>query len=171
VDILEMEIYNADPAARASYLRPGGEFAVEALIEIEDNESNIAPDIIVFAMMEEDAHLIDPELSYQPYERHWASRPLDDGEGVFSLRVFGHLPYFFYEPYTFSHDFRVYLIVDFGPGNVTTDYARSELWDYDSGDHRYSEELLDRLIEIDRSHMWQVRRLRGGKPDTERFWD
>jgi len=172
VDILDVDIFNPEVGANTGYYSPGDEFAVEALIEIEDNDSDIQPTIIFFAMMEEDAHLIDPELSYQPYDRHWASRPLGDTEGVFEIRAYGHLPYFFYDSYAFSHDFRVYAIVDFGPGAVTSDYARSELWDYNAGEQRYSEELIDRLIELDRGHLWSVRRMRGAKPESDdRFWD
>jgi len=172
VDILDINIYNPATGADTGYFSPGDEFAVEAVIEIEDNDSDIQPTIVLFAMMEEDAHLIDPELSYQPDTRHWASRPLGDTEGVFEIRANGHLPYFFYDAYAFSHDFRVYAIVDFGPGAVTSDYARSELWDYGAGEQRYSDDIIDRLIELDRGHLWSVRRMRGGKPDTDdRFWD
>jgi len=171
VDIISVDISNPAPAGDAGYFSPGDEFEVNALIEVEDNDSYIEPTIILFAMMEEDAHLIDPELNYQPYDAHWSSRPLGDTEGVFEIRARGHLPYFFYDAYNFSHDFRVYVIVDFGPGEVTSDYARSELWDYDAGEERYSDDLVDRLIELNRSHLWSMRRLRGGRPDDERFWD
>lgn len=171
VDIISVDIINPAPGGSAAYFSPGDEFDVDALIEIEDNESSIPPTIILFAMMEEDVNLIDPELSYQPYDKHWASRPLDDTEGVFEIRAGGHLPYFFNNAYDFSHKFRVYAIVDFGPGEVTSDYARSELWDYNAGEERYSEDVADRLIELDRAHLWSVSRRRGGRPDDKRFWD
>jgi hypothetical protein len=121
--------------------------------------------------MEEDWHLIDPDMSYQPYEMHWDKRELEISEGVCEVRARGRLPYFYAEPYRFAHDWRVYVIVDFGPGAITSDYEWAELWDHNSGSHRASEELADRLIELDRAYRWEVRRLRGERPDTDRFWD
>ena len=101
----------------------------------------------------------------------WDSLPATVREGVFKLTVHGYLPYFFAQPWDFAHYFRLYVFVDFGPGARTSDYLRDELVDYESGDHRQSDELADRLIELNRSYSWEVKRLRGGRPETRRFWD
>jgi len=171
VDIWDIEIYNPEQKRKNHSFAPGEAFVVEAVIEIENNESTVQPELVLFAMMEEDGYLVDPDLSYQPYKVHWDMREVDFTEGVYEVRAAGVLPMFFAEPYNFSHDWRVYVIVDFGPGAVTSDYRRAELRDFQTGSHRESDELADRLIEIERSYRWETRRLRGDKPDTDRFWE
>ncbi|MCH7472228.1 hypothetical protein IIA79_04680, partial [bacterium] len=79
--------------------------------------------------------------------------------------------YFYEDPWAFSHPFRLYVTVDFGAGAVTKDYAWAEILDYNAGAHRESEEITHRLIELERGDYWQIKRLRGGRPDTGRFWE
>lgn len=171
VEILDVELRNPQESYRTSYFGPGDEFEIEALIEIGSNESSVEPQLIVFAMMEDDAFLIDPELNYQPYSAHWDRLTVPWQEGVFEVRARGHLPYFFAEPYNYFHDWRIYVILDFGPGEVTSDYIDGQLQDGNAGEHRATDELSERLIELDRAGSWEVRRLRGGRPDTGRFWE
>ncbi|MBN2083366.1 hypothetical protein JW859_14310 [bacterium] len=170
VEILDMTIVPtaADPGAGYS---PGDGFEVNALIEIQDNKSALEPTIILFAAMDEDLYLVDPDLNYQPYETHWDMYPLGYTEGVFAVRAKGRLPYYFADAYAFNHDWRVYVIVDFGPGEETMDYVADSLWDHNNGEQRISDDLQYRLIELDRAYEWDVRRMRGGRPETERFWD
>ena len=171
VDILELDIYDTEDDFGQTYFQPGDQFVFEALFEVEDNDSDVAPEVIIFAMVDEDAFLIDPEMNYQPFDAHWDSRRMDSTEGLFRVRAEGILPLYFSDYHDLTHDWRVYLIVDFGEGATEMDYEASTIFDHDSGEDRYSEELADRLIEIDRGYLWEVKRLRGDRPDTDRFWE
>ena len=63
------------------------------------------------------------------------------------------------------------LIADVLTEKVADDYIRSRLYDNYAGDHREHDDPGYRLIEMDRSHRWDVRRIRGGRPDVPRYWD
>jgi len=170
VEILDMTILPTAADAGGGFT-PGDGFEINALIEIENNKSSLEPTVILFAAMDEDLYLVDPELNYQPYETHWDKHPLGYSEGVFAVKAEGRLPYYFAEPYDFNHDWRVYVIVDFGPGEETMDYVTDSLWDHNNGELRITDDLQYRLIELDRAYEWNVRRMRGGRPETDRFWD
>lgn len=164
VDILELELYPLEGGRFDTRFRPGGGFVFEAQIEIEDNESEVVPTITVYCTMEEDSFMIGPDFEYQEYYEQWDSRGGFSGNGLFRLKASGFLPYFFEETWQYEHPFRVYLTVDYGFGVETQDYARATIYDLDSGDHRYAEDVADRLIRLDRANGWIIRRIRGGKP-------
>jgi hypothetical protein len=170
VDIVDLLLYNPTGGRSDDHFEPGDEFTLEATLDIEDNASGVKPKLVVLAVMEEDMYETDPNEA-QSQDAHWDSRVVDASNGVYQLSVSGYLPLFFADPWQFRHDFRVYVIVDFGPGYEKRDYALGELQDYHSGDNRRTDRLADRLIELNRSYQWNWDRLRGGKPDTRRFWD
>ena len=167
VDILYLDIYNVQGGRRDKIFAPGDEFMVEAEFEIERNESSVAPRLMLYGAMEEDAYLIDPELEYQPYETQWDALQGEYRAGVYRLTASGRLPYYFAEPYATRHPFRLYLVVDFGREARTVDYARGVLDDYYSGEQRGNEDVAQRLIELNRSYTWELKRLRGARPDTK----
>lgn len=171
VDILDILIYNPEGGREVHSFEPGGQFAVEVTVEIEDNPAGASPTVVLMAVMEDDIYVTDPELDTQAYTEHWDAKKLSYGEGVIRVRAEGFLPLFYAEPFRFHHDFRVYAIVDFGPGATTTDYASAEVIDFDTGDHRRSEEVRPRLVELERAYKWEADRLRGDRPEPRRFWD
>jgi len=171
IDLVDLAIWHPLDDQRNQQFSPGDEFLVSALIEVEENVSNIKPNLVIYAMMEEDQFLVSPELDYQPYEEHWDVRSVELNDGLYEVRATGQLPVCFAEPFDFSHAFRVYVVVDFGPGVTASDYIRETLYDYDTGSHRQSDEMLDRLIHLDRGYQWEIRRVRGDRPETDRFWD
>jgi len=168
VDIYYIDIFNPQGAQHYQQFMPGDEFSVEAEFEIARNESSISPKIILYGAMEEDSYQIDPELDYQPYETQWDTLEGDEHGGIYRLRASGRLPYYFAEPYDYRHPFRIYLIVDFGSGARTLDYKRAELIDYNAGEQRSTDDVANRLIELNRSYTWEVQRVRGDRPRDSR---
>jgi len=171
VSILEMELYNPEENRGYSQFSPGDEFVLNALIEIQDNETEIEPSIVLYAAMEADVFELNPELDYQPYDEPWESRQFQVDEGTYRLTAGGHLPYFFTDPYRGDHEFRIWLIVDFGPGAETEDYLLEELQDYSAGEHRASDDMHDKLIEIAPGYTWELRRVSDEERDHHRWWE
>ncbi len=169
VDIFEMEIYKMDGDRFNTRFRPGEGFIFEAQIEIEDNESEVEPNITVYCAMEEDSFIIGPEFEYQEYYEQWDTREFESGNGLYRIKAAGFLPYFFAESWQYNHPFRIYLTVDYGYGVETTDYARAAIYDNNAGDHRYSEDTEDRLVRLDRANGWVIKRIRGGRPG-QKYW-
>ena len=170
VDILDLLLYNPDGGKTDDHFEPGDQFTFEAIIDIEENDGEAQPKLIVMAVMEEDMYDTDPGRA-QSQQAHWDSRSVRGDDGVYRLTASGYLPLFFQNSWDFRHPFRLYVIVDFGPSYETEDYALGQLVDYHNGDSRRSDNLTDRLIELDRAYKWTWDRLRGGTPDTGRFWD
>lgn len=170
VDIAEVELYNPQWGRGAAVFAPGGDFQFEALIDIAENDSSVPPRVMVYGAMEEDDRDIDPAYDYQPYNNQWDAAVLPGKDGTYRISAHGRLPYFFALPWDNRHAFRVYVIVDFGAGERKDDYARAELADPDPGDHRRSDDITARLIELDRSYLWEVRRLRSAAPDPRDTW-
>jgi hypothetical protein len=170
VQILETQLYNPQWGRGAAVFAPGGDFQFEALIEISDNPGSVAPRAMVYGAMEEDSRDVDPAYEYQPYNNQWDAAVLPGKDGEFRISAHGRLPYFFAQPWDNRHAFRVYVSVDFGAGERKDDYARAELSDPDPGDHRRSDDIAARLIELDRNYLWEIRRLRAGTPDPGDTW-
>jgi hypothetical protein len=168
VEILDISVFSPLRGRADQQFFPGDEFRVEAEVEVSNNASDVAPKLILYGMLEEDSYTVDPTYEYQPYELQWDSLTADGQNGVWRIAANGHLPLYFAQPYDFRHPFRIYMIVDFGGQARTIDYERAELLDYDSGEQRKSDEVTDRLIELDRSYSWEVRQMRGEKPHTSR---
>lgn len=164
VDIVDLELYNGAAGRDNTTFYPGSQFALEATIDVGKNESQVEPQVMVYAAMEEDAYLIDPELEYQPLYDHWDITKLPACDGEFRLRARGSLPNYFAEPYEVHHPFRVYVYVNFGGGIKTSDYARAELTDPRPGDNRVSNELSDRSILLQRAYTWEFKRLHPALP-------
>ncbi len=167
VDIAQVELYNPQWGRGAAVFAPGGDFQFEALIDIGDNQAAVAPRVMVYGMLEEDDRDVDPSYAYQPYSNQWDAVVLPGKDGAFNISAHGRLPYFFAQPWDNRHAFRVYVIVDFGAGERKDDYARAELADPDPGDHRRSDDITARLIELDRNYLWEVRRLRSAVPERD----
>jgi hypothetical protein len=170
-EIIDLLVYNSASRDRDDDFKPGSEFTAEILFEVDDNESSVNPHLVLYAVMDEDMYETDPQLSYQPFEKHWDVVDVGNKEGVFEVRATGLLPYFFADPYDMTHDWRVYAIVVFGNSSVADRYVAAELWDDNLGEHRADDELLNRLIELERSSRWQVRKLRSSTPDTDKYWN
>ncbi len=170
VDIADLLLYNPAGDKNDRHFEPGDEFALEATVEIEGNDGGAQPRLIVLGVLEDDIYETDPGEA-QAYDAHWDSRAVDAGNGVYRLTARGFLPLFFASPYDLRHYFRLYVIVDFGPGFEQEDYVLGEIIDYHSGDSRRSDNIQDRLIELQRGYQWGWDRLRGGTPEPRRFWD
>jgi hypothetical protein len=170
VSLVDLLLYNPAGGKTDQQFEPGDQFTLEATVEIEGNEGGTQPNLAVMAVMEEDMYLTDPRET-QSQQAHWDTRTMAAGDGVYQLTASGYLPLFFASPWDFRHPFRLYVIVDFGPGLEQSDYVLGELMDYHNGDSRRNDNLTDRLIELDRAYKWTWNRLRGGAPDTRRFWD
>jgi hypothetical protein len=170
VDIVDLNMYNPKWGQGGNIYAPGEQFQFEATVEIEHNDSSVTPRVVVYGVMEEDSYDIDPQYESQPYTNQWDAAALPARDGVFRIVAHGRLPYFFAQPWDNRHAFRVYAIVDFGLGARTLDYERAELSDPDPGDKRQTDDITARLIELDRSYLWEVRRLRGGTPDVHDTW-
>jgi hypothetical protein len=165
VSFLDTSLYIAEQGKGAQYFTPGAEFRLDALIEVEGNESSVKPRLTLYGVMEEDAYDTDPELDYQPYTAQWDTWELPSPEGEFQVLAGGRLPLFFAQPWDSEHPFRIYMIVDFGGGCRKLDYARAILYDPRPGDERRSDVLVDRLIDFDRALRWDIRRLRPALPE------
>lgn len=164
VDILDLELYSSAGGRGDERFAPGAAFTFEATIEIGANESKVAPQVLIYAAMEEDSYLIDPELEYQPYSEHWDVTVTPQYDGEFRLRARGSLPSYFAEPYEVHHPFRVYLYVNFGSGYKTSDYARGEVYDPRPGDNRSNDDLAARTILLSRGYTWDIKRIRPALP-------
>lgn len=169
-DIVELNMFNPKWGPGGKLYAPGEQFQFEATVEIEHNDSSVTPRVVVYGAMEEDSFDIDPEYESQLYTNQWDAVALPARDGEFRIVARGRLPYFFANPWDNRHAFRVYAIVDFGPGARTLDYERAELSDPDPGERRRTDDITARLIELDRGYLWEVRRLRGATPDVRDTW-
>jgi hypothetical protein len=157
IEIGELSLFNPQ-ANSADFYAAGDEFIIEGEFSVSGNESGRAPRLILYALMEDDSFLLDPFYESQSYNNHWDSRTIEQAEGTTSFRARGRLPYYFAEPLEYRHPFRVYAIVSFGAAAQEFKFISAELNDGDYGEARRSEDVAERLIEMDRSVNWEVRR-------------
>ncbi len=179
VEIRDMLLYNPSLGKDSSTFDPGDSFMLELEIEIADNPARMAPTLVLYAVSEEDAYDSDPHETYQPFDDNWdrlkLSTAKDGGvEGLYRLRAEGHMPRFFSQPYDSHHDIRIYAFIDWGlpePGHFSDqaveDYASGEVFDFYPGESRSSQELRDRLVELNRAYTWDLSRIRGDLPGED----
>lgn len=179
VEIRDLLIYNPSLGRQSSTFDPGDNFEFEASIEIADNPARMAPTLIIYAAMDEDFYDTDPHEGYQPFNEQWdrlkLSTAKDGGvEGLYKVKASGRVPRFYAQPYETHHDLRIYAIIDWGvpePGKISDqaieDYAEAEIVDFYPGEARSSQELQDRLVELNRAYTWEVKRVRGDLPGED----
>jgi hypothetical protein len=170
IEIDDLELFAPGRGSGILSFEPGGSFSLDCTIEVSDNPAQLIPAVIAYAVVDEDMHETDPEEAYQQSDLNWDRLRLDSGrhgvpEGVFHLRLGGRLPRYFSEPFITDHDFRVYVIVDWGPAEpgklsaaAVLEYVSGEIYDDSPGDESSSPDLVDRLIQIDRAYTWRLRR-------------
>lgn len=166
VDFLDLQLYNPAYGKDSTDFGPGDIFVFEALFDIRNNPGQVAPRVMVYAMTEEDSFQVDPELEYQPYDLQWDVLQCGQAAGEFRLRAAGRMPRFYAEPWEHRHPVRVYILVNFPGAKARSDYTRAEVFDAYPGENRRSDDLQQRLVELDRAYKWELRRVKPEPPAT-----
>jgi len=159
VNIVALEVYSYEGGPYATWFRPGEQFIIDALYEIEGNASEAQPVVELFCMMEEDSYILSPESGYSTLDNHRGMLEVEGADGRYRLQAVGFLPFVFAEPYAYEHEFRFILSVDFGRGARTSRTYNGEIYDNHAGEHRYAGELEDRLIELNPPWIWIVQQV------------
>jgi hypothetical protein len=170
VNILDLSLFNPQWGRTGGYFAPGSAFQFEADIEIEENHGTTPPQLKIYGVVEEDSNEIDPYYDYQPYDNQWDVITLPAQDGEFRVVAHGYMPLYFAQPWDTRHPVRLYAIVDCGGGARVDDYSRVLIEDDHPGDSRKSDDVQARLIELDRSYRWDVKRLRGAAPGPHGAW-
>jgi hypothetical protein len=164
VEIISLDSWNPASARQDAYWQPGDTVQLNLLFELSGNQARRGPNLVVYAVMEEDRYLMGLEEApgaWQPAQ-NWDALALPPEDGVYQCVLQARLPAYFGEPWDSQHPFTVHVALDSGAGRPVAAKAEGTLVDYQPGEERREPDLEPRLIRLDSAQRWDIRRIRRG---------
>lgn len=164
VEIISLESWNPADSRESAIWQPGEMVQLNMLFELRGNRARRGPNLVVYAVMDEDRYLMELEDQPETWRetRNWDARALPPEDGVYQCVLRARLPVVFGEPWNNQHPFTIHAVLDYGAGRPAAEKTQGTLVDYHSGEERREPELDFRLIDLDPAQRWDIRRVRAG---------